>query len=142
MSWSRTLKIRQQLRAQIEAGEEIALLFSDLRGFSTYTATRGDEAAFRLARLHEDVLRQRIDQYGIVVKSFGDGVMAAFERPADAFLAARALREPFPASLRVGQGGTGPDQRTGNRGRATAGRVAVCNHRHPYPAGDRLGTPR
>jgi len=112
MSWSRTLKIRQQLRAQIEAGEEIALLFSDLRGFSTYTATRGDEAAFRLARLHEDVLRQRIDQYGIVVKSFGDGVMAAFERPADAFLAAVSIlrearernRDPDAQPMDVGIG--------------------------------------
>lgn len=91
MSWSRTLKIRQALRAHIEAGEQIALLFSDLRGFSTFTATRGDEAAFRLSRLHERILRQRIDEHGIVVKSLGDGVMAAFERPIDAFQAAVAI---------------------------------------------------
>ena len=97
MSWSRTLKIRQVLRAQIDAGETIALLFSDLRGFSAFTASQGDQAAFRLSQLHEGILRARIDEYGIVVKSLGDGVMAAFERPIDAIQAAvgiqRAVRE-------------------------------------------------
>lgn len=97
MSWSRTLKVRQILRAQIEAGETIALLFSDLRGFSAFTASQGDQAAFRLSQLHEGILRVRINAHGIVVKSLGDGVMAAFERPLDAIQAAveiqRAVRE-------------------------------------------------
>lgn len=92
MSWSRTLKIRQVLRAQLEAGETIALLFSDLRGFSAYTASWGDEAAFRLSRLHEEILRAKIDEFGIVVKSFGDGVMAAFAEPIDAVRAAVAIQ--------------------------------------------------
>lgn len=97
MSWSRTLKIRQMLRGQIEAGEEIALLFSDLRGFTSYALRQGDQAAFRLAQLHDDIVRARVSEYGIVVKSLGDGVMAAFETPLSAILAAvsiqKALRE-------------------------------------------------
>jgi len=97
LSWSRTLKIRQMLRGQIEAGEEIALLFSDLRGFSSYAMRQGDQAAFRLAQLHDDIVRARVSEYGIVVKSLGDGVMAAFEAPLSAILAAasiqRTLRE-------------------------------------------------
>jgi len=97
MSWSRTLKARQQIRAQLDSGEEIALLFSDIRGFSTYTAKRGDRAAYHLSRLHEGILRDRIDEYGIVVKSLGDGIMAAFETPGQAIGAAvsiqRAIRE-------------------------------------------------
>ena len=97
MSWSRTLKVRQLIRAQLEAGEEIAFLFSDIRGFSTYTARRGDRAAYHLSRLHEGILRERIDEHGIVVKSLGDGIMAAFESPTDAIAAAvsiqRAIRE-------------------------------------------------
>ena len=92
MSWSRTLKVRQILRSQIEAGEEIALLFSDLRGFAAFTASRGDRAAFRLTQVHEEILRARIAEYGIVVKSMGDGVMAAFERPADAVRTAVAIQ--------------------------------------------------
>ena len=93
MSWSRTLKVRQTIRAQIESGEEIALLFSDLRGFTTYTARKGDLAAYELARLHEGILRERIDEHGILVKSLGDGVMAAFETLDAAIRAAVGIQE-------------------------------------------------
>jgi class 3 adenylate cyclase len=93
MSWSRTLKVRQTIRAQLESGEEIALLFSDLRGFTTYTARKGDRAAYHLTQLHEEILRERIDEYGILVKSLGDGVMAAFETPDGAIRAAVGIQE-------------------------------------------------
>ena len=93
VSWSRTLKVRQTIRTQLESGEEIALLFSDLRGFTTYTARKGDRAAYQLARLHEGILRERIDEYGILVKSLGDGVMAAFETPHDGIRAAVRIQE-------------------------------------------------
>jgi len=93
MSWSRTLKVRQSIRAQLEAGEEIALLFSDLRGFTTYTARKGDRAAYQLTQLHEGILRERIDEFGILVKSLGDGVMAAFETPDEAIRAAVGIQE-------------------------------------------------
>ncbi len=95
MSWSRTLKIRQLLRAQLEMGEEIALLFSDIRGFSAYAAEMGDRAAFRLTQLHEGILRDRISDYGIVVKSLGDGVMAAFESASLAVQSAVAIQQAF-----------------------------------------------
>jgi class 3 adenylate cyclase len=92
VSWSRTLKIRQQLRAQIAAGEEIALLFSDLRGFSTYAMREGDRAAFQLAQQHDALLREKISDFGIVVKSLGDGIMAAFETTTAAIDAAVAIQ--------------------------------------------------
>jgi class 3 adenylate cyclase len=95
VSWSRTLKLRQLLRAQLEAGEPIALLFSDIRGFSTYAAERGDRAAFQLAQLHEGILKDRIAEYGIVVKSLGDGVMAAFETATLGVQAAVAVQDAF-----------------------------------------------
>ena len=93
MSWSRTLKVRQTIRAQLESGEEIALLFSDLRGFTTYTAHKGDRAAYALTRLHEGILREQIGEGGILVKSLGDGGMAAFETPDDAIRAAVGIQE-------------------------------------------------
>jgi len=93
MSWSKTLKVRQSIRAQLEVGEEIALLFSDLRGFTTYTARKGDRAAYQLTQLHEGILRERIDEFGILVKSLGDGVMAAFETPDDAIRTAVGIQE-------------------------------------------------
>ncbi len=92
MSWSRTLKIRQQLRSHIESSEDIGLFFSDLRGFSSYAAREGDHAAYELAEQHEAILKDVIGERGIVVKTLGDGVMAAFEAPLDALLAAVALQ--------------------------------------------------
>lgn len=97
MSWSTTLKNRQRLRTQIEAGEEIAVMFSDIRGFSTYTAEKGDRAAYRLSQLHTTLLKDRIEEHGgILVKTLGDGVMGAFDRPAGGIGAAveiqRAIR--------------------------------------------------
>jgi len=76
-------------------GEEIALLFSDIRGFSTYAAEMGDRAAFRLTQLHEGILKDRISEYGILVKSLGDGVMAAFETPTLAIRAAVSIQQAF-----------------------------------------------
>ncbi len=79
MSWSTTLKNRQQIRAHVEAGEQIAVMFSDIRGFTSYTARKGDRAAYELSRTHEFLLREQIEeQDGVVVKTMGDGIMAGF----------------------------------------------------------------
>jgi len=75
--------------------EEISLLFSDIRGFSTYAAQMGDRAAFRLTQLHEGILKDRISEYGILVKSLGDGVMAAFETATLAIQAAVSIQQAF-----------------------------------------------
>ncbi len=115
MSWSRTLRIRQQLRSHIESGEEIGLFFSDLRGFSTYAAREGDHAAYEIAEEHEQIVDEVIGEHGIVVKTLGDGIMAAFEEPRDALLAAvaleRALRDRNAATpnaaIHVGIGVSG-----------------------------------
>jgi len=115
MSWSRTLKIRQELRRHVELEEEIGLFFSDLRGFSAYAAREGDAAAFELAEEHESILEETLGDHGIVVKTLGDGIMAAFEHPRDALLAAvglqRALRDrnadAYRAALYVGIGVSG-----------------------------------
>ena len=98
MSWSTTLKNRQLIRTQLAAGEEIAVMFSDIRGFTSYTATKGDRAAWRLARLHEALMRDEIEGHnGILVKTLGDGIMAAFAELRDGITAAvtiqRAIRE-------------------------------------------------
>ena len=98
MSWSTTLKNRQQIRAHVEAGEQIAVMFSDIRGFTSYTASRGDRAAYDLARAHDLLLREQIEERnGIVVRTLGDGIMAAFPelpRAVDAAVAIqRRIRE-------------------------------------------------
>ena len=79
MSWSTTLKNRQRIRAQLESGEGIAVMFSDIRGFSSFTARAGDDDASRLSQRHVRLLRDRIVQGGgVLVKTLGDGIMAAF----------------------------------------------------------------
>jgi class 3 adenylate cyclase len=97
VSWSTTLKNRQQIRARVEADEEIAVMFSDIRGFTSYTAREGDRAAYQLAQLHESLLRERIEESGgIIVKTMGDGIMAAFSKISQGIHAAvtvqRAIR--------------------------------------------------
>jgi len=93
MSWSTTLKNRQSIRTQLAAGEEIAVMFSDIRGFTLYTAREGDRAAWRLARLHETLLRDEIEGHnGLFVKTLGDGVMAAFAKLRDGITAAVAIQ--------------------------------------------------
>ena len=54
-------------------------MFSDIRGFTSYTTREGDRAAYQLAQLHESLLRERTERDGgIIVKTMGDGIMAAF----------------------------------------------------------------
>ncbi|HHR86002.1 MAG TPA: adenylate/guanylate cyclase domain-containing protein [Candidatus Acetothermia bacterium] len=98
MSWSTTLKNRQQIRARIDAGEQIAVMFSDIREFTSYTAREGDRAAYELSHIHETILREQIEERdGIVVKTMGDGIMAAFAELSPAVHSAieiqRAIRQ-------------------------------------------------
>lgn len=94
MSWSQTLKNRQQIRARIDADHEIAVMFSDIRGFSSYTAHRGDHAALRLSQLHEELLRQTIEKHGgFIAKTMGDGIMAAFSDASQGIQAAARLQQ-------------------------------------------------
>jgi len=94
MSWSTTLENRQQISAQVGAGEEIAVMFSDIRGFTSYTARRGDRAAYRLSQLHENLLKEKIEErHGIIVKTMGDGIMAAFTRPSEGIEAAVKIQQ-------------------------------------------------
>jgi adenylate cyclase len=57
-----------------------ALLFTDLTGSTALYTRVGDAAAFRLVDDHFDVLRAVVTEFdGVIVKTMGDAVMAAFE---------------------------------------------------------------
>ena len=74
--------------------EEVALLFTDLVGFSSWALEVGDEAAIELLREVGHVLDGAIaDHDGAVVKHLGDGTMAVFEHSNDAVLAALDARD-------------------------------------------------
>ena len=55
------------------------VLFSDIRGFTSLTAKRGDREAYRLVRTFVRLVEEQVERYeGKVVKTYGDGVMTTF----------------------------------------------------------------
>src|SRR3954452_10769173 len=64
---------------------ELAILFTDLVGFSSWALEAGDDAAVELLRQVGKALEPPIERCGgRVVKRLGDGLMAVFETPAGA----------------------------------------------------------
>src|SRR3954462_755184 len=61
---------------------EVALLFTDLVGFSSWALQAGDEPAVELLREVGEVVERAVIQHqGAIVKRLGDGIMAAFPQP-------------------------------------------------------------
>lgn len=86
------------------APSPVAVVFTDLEGFTRFTARRGDEAARALLAEHHlqvgPVVRGR---GGRVVKRIGDGLMLSFPSAEAAVHAALELAElPSPLRLRAG----------------------------------------
>ncbi|GAC1590230.1 MAG: hypothetical protein NVS3B21_07600 [Acidimicrobiales bacterium] len=82
-----------------------AVMFTDLEGFTRFTARAGDDAAAALLSDHHraagPVIRSR---GGRIVKRLGDGLLLTFPEPEAAVLAAVELvaSEPGPLALRAG----------------------------------------
>jgi class 3 adenylate cyclase len=67
----------------------LAIGFGDLRGFTSYTAERGDREALRVAEQFASVVRVELDEHGgRLLKTYGDGLMVSFE---DALSAVRCV---------------------------------------------------
>jgi class 3 adenylate cyclase len=83
-------------------------LIADIRGYTTFTRTRGDAAAGRLAGTFADLARDAVcARNGSVIELRGDEALAVFEDPAQAVRAAielqqlcgeQSVRDPGPAS--------------------------------------------
>jgi adenylate cyclase len=82
--------------------DTLTVVFTDLEGFSAYTAAVGDEESCRLLARHKrdvgPVVRSR---GGRVVKQLGDGLLLTFPSPEAAVLAALELIDVAPAPLRL-----------------------------------------
>ena len=82
---------------------DLAVVFTDLEGFTAFTAAEGDDAAGRLLLAHyrhaEQLARRR---GGRVVKRLGDGLLLVFASPPAAVLTCLELRETAPLPLRAG----------------------------------------
>ncbi|WP_246258169.1 adenylate/guanylate cyclase domain-containing protein [Amycolatopsis anabasis] len=90
---------------------EITILFTDLVGFSTWALEVGDDPVLRLLREVGRVSEAAVTRYGgTVVKSLGDGLMAAFP---DAESAITAAHEACIAVNAVTVDGYRPQLRAG-----------------------------
>jgi adenylate cyclase len=87
------------------ATERRAVVFTDLEGFTRFTAHHGDDAASALLAEHHRVVGPVIrSRGGRIVKRLGDGLLLIFPEPEAAVLAGLELvdAEPGPLRLRAG----------------------------------------
>lgn len=83
----------------------LTIAFTDLEGFTTFTAHEGDEAASRLLTEQQRVVGPIVrGRGGRVVKHLGDGLLVTFTSAEAAVLAGLELvdAQPEPLRLRVG----------------------------------------
>jgi adenylate cyclase len=74
-AWQRLAESQGRGRGEVD----VAILFTDLVGFSSWALESGDQSAIRLLREVSDAIEPPIvEPRGEVVKRLGDGLMAAF----------------------------------------------------------------
>jgi adenylate cyclase len=90
---------------------DVAILFTDLVGFSDWALEAGDEAALEVLRLVGDAEQKAISSNkGAVVKRLGDGAMAVFGGAEEAV---EAALESQRAISKIEVDGYRPEQRAG-----------------------------
>lgn len=106
-AWQRLAESQDRGRGKVD----VAILFTDLVGFSSWALKAGDQAAVKLLReVGEAIEPPVLERQGEVVKRLGDGLMAAF------WDAPRAVEAAFDATDRVAPievDGYRPQLRTG-----------------------------
>ena len=113
-AWQRLAESQDRGHGKVD----VAILFTDLVGFSSWALEAGDRAAIRLLREVTEAIEPPISaQRGEVVKRLGDGLMAAF------WDAPSAVEAAFEANER-------------------AAAIAVEGHRPRLRTGIHLGRPR
>jgi len=84
---------------------DVTVLFTDLKGSTALYERIGDLKAFSLVQQHfERLLHVVVSNNGAVIKTIGDAVMAAFERPSDAVRSGIAMQEEIRQFNEVRQG--------------------------------------
>ena len=83
-----TLSQRESLSVK-----SLTILFTDITGSTAMYKRLGDVRAYNLVRDHFDILFREIEKHsGLVIKTIGDSVMAAFTSPDHALQAALAVQ--------------------------------------------------
>ncbi|HZJ28214.1 MAG TPA: adenylate/guanylate cyclase domain-containing protein [Acidimicrobiia bacterium] len=86
-----------------------AIAFTDLVGFTDFTAEWGDDVAVSVLDAQERAVRSALPEDARIVKELGDGLMLWFADPVSAIVVCRELRRGFgargsapPLGVRVG----------------------------------------
>lgn len=96
--------VRTAPEADVPA-QAITVMFTDLEGFTGFTAREGDEVAAQLLADHQRVMGPIVrSRGGHIVKRMGDGLMLTFPAPEAAVLAALELVEEVQEPLRLRAG--------------------------------------
>jgi class 3 adenylate cyclase len=84
---------RPDLRRHAASDGTVAVLFSDIEGYTELNERLGDARTQQLLHAHDDIVRKAVaDHGGTVVKSQGDGYMIVFSSPSGALGCAVALQ--------------------------------------------------
>ena len=77
----------------------LVILFTDIKGFTSFTERRGDRHALELLKHHDEILVATIEEDGggLVVKHIGDSIMAVFSEPSTAVERALRIQERIRA---------------------------------------------
>jgi adenylate cyclase len=85
--------------------QHLAVAFTDLEGFTRFTANSGDEAASAVLTQHHRMVGPIVrSRGGRVVKRLGDGLLLTFPEPEAAVLSCLELVDAQPAPLRLRAG--------------------------------------
>src|SRR5256885_8673522 len=99
-----------QLLSSTEAQDEgerqpVTVVFTDLEGFTTFTAEHGDAAASTLVQDHRRAVGPIVRSWhGRVVKQLGDGLLLSFAEPKPGVLAALELLRTDTSPRRLSAG--------------------------------------
>ncbi len=71
------------------------VMFTDIVGFTEFTALRGDDEALALLAMQEAIVRAELGGDARIVKELGDGMMLWFKDPCAAIIAGLRMQERF-----------------------------------------------
>ena len=74
---------------------EGAVMFTDIVGFTEFTAIEGDERAVEMLSVQDELVRNSLPEGARVVKELGDGLLLWFPDPCAAVICALALQKLF-----------------------------------------------
>lgn len=83
--------------AQVAVAER-TIMFTDLVGYTEFTAARGDETALQLLTTQEHIVRETLPSGARIVKDLGDGMMICFDDAGAAVATGLLLQERLEAA--------------------------------------------